>query len=180
MRLLEIINIILNAAIGVLVVGYGIWLKQIIDQQLKTKDTTIETLKTMIEGHTSEIARLKADAAPAIVDAYHKVKTFADQMAGSNNELNTRIEEFAKTKPTATLRNRDLWIAEKDGFQAATDLLSDALYPYTSTAGRIEKVTGAEMMRVVENYVEKIKKWSEAHIAKAKDIENMNKEVRPS
>ena len=184
MSMAEIISIVLNATVGVLVVGYGIWLKQIIERQLGLKDSTIETLNTTIQGYIAEITRLKAETTPAVVTSYQTVKTYADQMAASNNdltasnnELTARIKEFEKAKPVAAVVSKDLWTAEKDGFQAGTDIFSAALRPYTKAGGRVGNVTAAELLKFLQDYVAGIQKWSDEHIAKAKVIEVQLKEL---
>jgi hypothetical protein len=49
-------NIVLNAVVAIMVVAYGIWLKNIVTQQLQTKDTTIESLEAALKTKDAEIA----------------------------------------------------------------------------------------------------------------------------
>src|SRR2546428_1784189 len=73
-------SLLLQIVIGVLIVGYGIWLRYIISQQLKTKDTVIQALEAVIKTKDAQISRLQADSAPAIAEAYDKMRKHADHM----------------------------------------------------------------------------------------------------
>ena len=64
-------NLVLNIVVGVLVIAYGIWLKHVIDQQLKSKDTAIAALEAVIKVKEAQISALKDDTAPAIASAYY-------------------------------------------------------------------------------------------------------------
>jgi cell division protein FtsB len=59
-------NIVLNAVVAVLIIGYGIWLRNIVTQQLKSKDAAIGALDAVIKVKEAEISALKSDTAPAI------------------------------------------------------------------------------------------------------------------
>jgi hypothetical protein len=54
---IETYSILLNTIIAVLIVGYGVWLRNIFKHQIESKDATIEA-------KDAEISRLRADAAP--------------------------------------------------------------------------------------------------------------------
>src|ERR1700751_5608643 len=98
MSMIPVIGIILNAIIAVLFVGYGIWLRNIFEHQLKAKDSTIESYEAIIKIHETEVSRLKAEATPAIVNAYQNVRNFADEMADANNKLAVQINEMKSSK----------------------------------------------------------------------------------
>jgi hypothetical protein len=89
-------NIVLNAVVAVLIVGYGIWLKNIVEQQLKSKDTTIEAQDAVIKIKDAEISALKSDTAPAIAKAYANVREHADRMTAEVNELTRREQELSE------------------------------------------------------------------------------------
>ena len=97
MTIFEISSILLNAIIGVLIVGYGIWLRNVFNHQIKAKDATIEA-------KDAEISRLRADAAPAIADAYAKMRAHANQMAADVNLLNQKLDDQTKVLPQDRLR----------------------------------------------------------------------------
>jgi hypothetical protein len=77
---IEAWNILLSAVILVLMTGGGLWLKYVVEQQLKTKDTTIEALKGVVELKNAHIASLEGNTAPAIVKAYADMREHADQI----------------------------------------------------------------------------------------------------
>jgi len=79
---LESWNVLFSATTSGLVLVGGIWLRYVVNQQLKAKDTTIETLSAAIKLHEAEIASLKGDRAPALAAEHKIMKEFADQMAG--------------------------------------------------------------------------------------------------
>jgi uncharacterized membrane-anchored protein YhcB (DUF1043 family) len=88
-------NLILNVVILVLLGFGGIWLKDIVDQQLKAKDATIEAFKATIKSHEAEIDRLKGETAPSIADAYQKMRTHAEQMTRDSQKLHTDLQTLA-------------------------------------------------------------------------------------
>jgi hypothetical protein len=96
-------NILLNVVVGVLVVGYGIWLKNVVDQQIKAKDSTIETFKAIIEGKDADIARLQSDTAPAIAEQYSKMRSHADRMTADVADLQRIVDEKTKSMPSIRL-----------------------------------------------------------------------------
>jgi hypothetical protein len=95
MTTFETYSILLNTTIGVLIVGYGIWLRNIFKHQIEAKDATIEA-------KNAEISRLRADSAPAIADAYTKMRAHADQMTRDVGLLNQKLD--SQTKETPQLR----------------------------------------------------------------------------
>lgn len=96
MTTFEICNIVLNAVVAVLVVGYGLWLRNVFQHQIKAKDATIET-------KDAEISRLKAETAPAIAEAYSKMRAHADQMTVDANLLSEKLDEQIKSLPQVRL-----------------------------------------------------------------------------
>ncbi|HKV94082.1 MAG TPA: hypothetical protein VJW20_16150 [Candidatus Angelobacter sp.] len=86
-------NIVLNAVVGVLIVGYGLWLKYVIDQQLKSKDTAIQALEAAIKTKDAEIAILKSDTAPAITQAYNTMRQHANQMTEESQRLSAKVSD---------------------------------------------------------------------------------------
>jgi hypothetical protein len=67
------------------VLVFGIWIRYVVNQQLKLKDVTIES-------KNAEISRLKGEAAPNIVKSYQSVKKYADEVSGQANELRERLD----------------------------------------------------------------------------------------
>jgi uncharacterized membrane-anchored protein YhcB (DUF1043 family) len=73
-----------HVIIGVLVVCYGVWLRHVVKQQLKIKDSTIEN-------RNAQISRLQGEAAPAIAQNYQTMKKYAEE---TSNEVNRLAEEL--------------------------------------------------------------------------------------
>jgi len=84
----EVCNIVLNVVVAVLVIGYGIWLRNVVKHQIEAKDATIEA-------KDAEISRLRADTAPAIAEAYAKMRAHADQMTRDADQI-TRDNQTLK------------------------------------------------------------------------------------
>lgn len=81
----------LNVAVTVLVVVYGIWLRNVIAQQLKSKDAALDALKAALTSKDAEIARLKAEAAPSIVQEYSTVKQYAMEMTAEKQRTSEML-----------------------------------------------------------------------------------------
>ena len=84
-------NIVLNAVVAVLIVGYGVWLRNIVKQQLQSKDTAIAALEAIIKIKDAEISALKSDTAPAITKAYAEMREHADRMTEDVQRLEQQI-----------------------------------------------------------------------------------------
>lgn len=127
-------NLVLNVVIVVLLAGYGIWLKKVVDQQLKAKDATIETFKAAIRAYEAEIARLKGDTAPAIAEAYQKMRAHADQMTNDSLKLHKDVEALALEKQN-TGKNSSVAksMATVDGLMFAAHELMAAFRPFFAT-----------------------------------------------
>jgi hypothetical protein len=99
---IEAWNIVLNAVVAVVLVVYGVWLKNIVNQQLKSKDTAIGALEAVIKIKDAEISALKADTAPAITKAYADMREHANQMTaevqGLSEQLTKVVEDQKRLK----------------------------------------------------------------------------------
>ena len=85
---LQTYSILLNSVVGVLIVGYGIWLRNVVKHQIEAKDSTIQS-------KDAEISRLRGETAPAIAEAYAKMRAHADAMTADVNRLQ-RLEMDAQ------------------------------------------------------------------------------------
>lgn len=171
--MIPVINMILSAIIAVLVFGYGIWLKKIFDLQLKAKDSTIESHQAIIKMHEAEVARLKAEATPAIVNAYQTVRNFADEMADTNNQLTVQINEMKSNKMQEVPGFQERLRAE--GFLAATGMFQEAIKPLTATGGR--RVTASDFMQVVQKFASDVSNWMALH---TKELNEFNRLAKKS
>lgn len=88
MTIFEICSIALNTVIGVLVIGYGIWLRKIFKRQIAAKDAVIQVLESALTTKNAEISRLHADT--AIAEAYARM----------------RPQQSLKTRPPRSWRNQ--------------------------------------------------------------------------
>jgi len=115
---------VLNAVIGGLVVVYGIWLRYIINEQLKSKDTAIQALEAAIKLNEAHIASLKSDTAPAIAQNYATMKQHANQMAEEFNGLSKRFERTTTMLRVAPVQRL---LSESDGLLLSTRILQQYL-----------------------------------------------------
>jgi hypothetical protein len=122
---IETWNILLNALIAVLLVGYGIWLRSIFRHQLASKDSTIENLGAAIKANEAEIARLRGETSPAIAEAYERLKKLTDAVAAESNDLSARLKAADAERPKLdedfSLR---LQVSHVRGFQEATEIFT--------------------------------------------------------
>jgi uncharacterized protein HemX len=134
-------NLVLNATIGVLVLGYGLWLRNVIEQQLKSKDTAIQALEAGLKSKEAEISVLKTDTAPAITEAYKKMREHANQMTEESARLGEQLKQSKATTQTSPIR---LLLAEADGLLAAGRLVEEKLgkvmFPATTAEFSLETV----------------------------------------
>ena len=93
---IEAWNIVLNAVVAVVLVVYGLWLRNIVNQQLKSKDTTIDALDAVIKIKDAEISALKSDTAPAITKAYADMREHADRMTAEVYDQTRRANELTE------------------------------------------------------------------------------------
>ena len=121
-------NIILSAATVGLITGGGLWLKYVVDQQLKTKDIAIQALDAVVKVKDAQIAALQSDTAPAIAKAYDVMRQHADQITAKSQKLAEVLEEIAKKheqlEQSFPVR---LKLAEAKGFVLAGKILGDGL-----------------------------------------------------
>jgi predicted RNase H-like nuclease (RuvC/YqgF family) len=88
-------NIVLNAAIVVVLAACGLWLRNIVNQQLKSKDTAIAALEAVIKIKEAEISALKSDTAPAITKAYAEMREHANRMTAEVQHLSQQLMNAA-------------------------------------------------------------------------------------
>lgn len=121
---IEAWNIVMNATIVVVGAWYGIWLKNIVNQQLKSKDSAIQALETALKAKQAEIAGLRSDTAPAITQAYRVMREHAGEVT---SELQLITDELKRTKATAQMGPVSLLLAEARGLLAAHSIVEEKL-----------------------------------------------------
>lgn len=119
-------NILLDAVIAILLIFYGFWLKNVIDQQLKAKDTAREALEAVIKSKEAEISRLSGNTAPAIVRDYAVMKQHANDMTEQKlrlsedvKKLSTQLQQKEMVAPVREL------LLESKGILIAELILND-------------------------------------------------------
>src|ERR1039457_5661679 len=121
-------NLLFNAGTFALMLVGGIWLKYVVDQQLRSKDTAMQALEAVIKSKDAQISALSGNTAPAIAQAYALMKTHADDMT----EEQLRLSEELK-KLTAQLRVKELTtpmrdlVFESSGVIIAQRILHDSI-----------------------------------------------------
>jgi len=174
MAMIPVIGIILNAIIAVLVVGYGIWLRNIFEHQLKAKDSTIESYEAIIKIHESEVSRLKAEATPAIVNAYQTVRNFADEMADTNSRLTVQINELKSNtiQQVPGLQER----LRAEGFLVATGMFQEAIKPITTTEGhKGSVVTANDFLKAIQTFASDVSNWMAVHTKELNEFTQLAK-----
>lgn len=116
---------------GLVLVG-GIWLKYVVDQQLKAKDTTIESLNAAIKLHEGQIDSLKGDRAPAIAAEYKTMREHADKMTEEKQALDKQVEKLTEAqKEQAKEHHVGTIMSEIDGLVLASEVMMVPFTTYT-------------------------------------------------
>lgn len=114
-------SVLVNALIAALMIGYGFWIRNVVSQQHKLKDATIESLNAALTEKEAEISRLKEDAAPKIVKAYREMKEHADEMTGEVDALKKKIQAQIEKNEVVQL------LAESSGLNLGERILISKL-----------------------------------------------------
>jgi low affinity Fe/Cu permease len=136
-------NLVLNTVIGVLVIGYGIWLKNIVDQQVKAKEAIIQM-------KDERISQLQGDSAPAIATAYATMRQHADKMTEDSTRLLEQLNTSEKRHGSERL------FGEVTGLITASTLLNSLIAPLTSDpavppdAGALLKAVNTAVLKLTE------------------------------
>jgi hypothetical protein len=106
----------------------GIWLKYVVDQQLKAKDTAIQALEAVIKSKEAEISALSGNTAPAIAKDYAVMKQHANDVTEEKlrlsehvNRLSAQLQSKAMTAPMRKL------VDESQGILVAQEILDKNL-----------------------------------------------------
>ena len=126
---IEAWNILLSAAILALLTGGGLWLKYVVDQQLKFKDTAIEALEGVVKLKDAHIATLEDNTAPAIVEAYAKMRQHANIMTDESQKLSAQLDALTKEQQaTQEMLVPKILLGEANGLNRAYDLLAENVW----------------------------------------------------
>jgi uncharacterized membrane-anchored protein YhcB (DUF1043 family) len=153
-------NLLINAWIVALMIGYGFWIKHIVSQQQKLHDAAIQSLQATIASKNAEISRLKGDTAPNIVKAYKKVRDHADKMSADVLKLEKKIQ--IRDVKSHFIRLID----EATGFASANHILIDELKKYVRPTGDLP--TQMELWSVIQEVSGAVAEQSDVRIEKVK------------
>jgi hypothetical protein len=122
-------NILLSSVILVLMTGGGIWLKYVVEQQLKSKDTAIQALEGVVKLKDAHIASLEGNTAPHIAKAYADMREHANLMSGLSQGLSAQLEELSKRHQSEKeMLLPKIILGEVHGLQFASELLSEKVW----------------------------------------------------
>jgi hypothetical protein len=154
---IETWNILLNAVIGVLLLGYGIWLRSVVRRQLDSKDSTIESLGAAIKANEAEIARLHGETAPAIADSYKRMKEFAERIAAESNDLATRFKAIESDRQKiATDVSRERLSGHAEGFAAAASMLAKRIRELIRIPNPTNNITARELYGALMRFAQDV------------------------
>src|SRR5713101_2064503 len=146
-------NLLINAAMTALMVAYGIWIHNIVKQQEKLKDATIQSLQAALTAKEAEISRLASDTAPNIVKAYQGMREHADKMTADVIKLQGKIREAqATTEPLEML-------SEASGLDLA-HRLANRILATTKPLEMLSEASGLNLSNRI--LVEKLGKYMQA------------------
>jgi hypothetical protein len=154
---LEVVNVFINAGILALLIGGGIWIKHIVDQQLKNKDTAIGALEAVVKVKEAQIVVLQSDTAPEIVEAYAKMRAHANQATKDNQELIAKYEgALASREAFDKLVPAQEAVSEAKGIMVGGSILNDIMGALLFPQGEMNVVLGTNdnMFSVIEAYLE--------------------------
>lgn len=170
-------NIVLNALIAVLLLFYGLWFRNVVNQQLKSKDATIESLAAAIKANEAEISRLQGESAPAITDAYMRLRDFSNEMAKKVQDQSTELEKERSINEKRGDCSPAQRLTEKsNGFREASRILASAIKDLQTVGAPKGGVTAHEFLNAITRVVSAMDAWITANGAalKAARLEESN------
>jgi hypothetical protein len=157
--------LVVNAVVAVLMVGYGVWLKHFMKQQLADKDSVIESLKAVATSKDTEISKLKGDVAPAVTQSLAWMTADTIRLWNLVNNFSEPPERAAVVAPALE------WLARAKGVIFCSELLKSNLAfaesgktteeQYVNACATTLKDYDAEIVRLrseTNGLVEKLKK----------------------
>lgn len=159
-------NIVLSTAILVLMTCGGIWLKYVVDQQLKSKDSAIQALEGIVKLKDAQIAGLEGDVAPAIAKNYATMRDHAEHISQRCHALTQELANLSE-KQKSSDANRQLLldtrsartaICKADGLMEAREILSQCF----DDSALADNATALEerdyFIKVVDSFIAKVDK----------------------
>jgi hypothetical protein len=114
-------NLLINASMTALMVGYGFWIHHVVKQQEKLKDAAIQALQAALTAKEAEISRLTSDTAPNIVKAYQGMREHADKMTADVIKLQEKMRESEEASQFLVM------LSEASGLNRGNRILVDKL-----------------------------------------------------
>jgi hypothetical protein len=155
-------SVLINALIAALMVGYGFWIRDVVSQQLKLKDSSIESLQAALTAKDAEISRLKEDKAPNIVKAYSEMREHADQMTGEVAALQKKIQTQVEKNEVVQL------LAESSGLNLGERILIDKLGRFLDP--KEAPPAPLELRRLISETSDAISENTHARLVKARKL----------
>jgi hypothetical protein len=151
-------NLLINAAMTALMVAYGIWIHNIVKQQEKLKDATIQSLQAALTAKEAEISRLTSDTAPNIVKAYEGMREHADKMTADVMKLQGKIQAAEATTEFSEA------LSEAAGLNLSNRILLEKLGKYMGPIN--EPLTPQELWESIADAVLEIDEQGNVRIKK--------------
>jgi hypothetical protein len=174
-------NIVLSAAIGVLLVGYGVWLRYVLAQQLRSKDTAIQALEAALKAKDAEISRLQGDTAPAITAAYSTMRKYANEVTDDSRRLSQQVAELTQAQQRlGRIAPASKLLSECNGLFLATDILEHQFKDiYRRREAEICPETAQALINGVIEMFHKMNREIESRLPTIKAIIDAGKDILP-
>lgn len=166
-------NLLMNALIAALMIIYGLWIRDIVKQQEKLKDVTIQALHAALTAKEAEISRLTSDTAPNIVKAYQGMREHADKMTADVMKLQEKLEKAQALTETRDMpaeefaKSREA-LAEAKGLRRGFRILMEQFEKYKPPSN--ESPTPLESWESITEAMTAILNECEISIKKAEEI----------
>ena len=179
--------LLFNAAITALILVGGVWLRSVVNQQLRSKDSSIQALESAskqleaaLKSKDAEICALKAASAPAIAKDYETMLKHADSVTEEKHALLKQVKDLndAHSRVLGILP-AELTLATMDGLLLAQNLfatrIGSILFPKPAKPPEISIDT---MMRIIDEFNEAFRLANHLIEQKSKEFESLMEPVR--
>jgi hypothetical protein len=169
---IEAWNLLFSAGIAALLLVGGVWLKHVVNQQLKSKDTAIHALEAVIKIKEAEISSLKADTAPAITKAYGDMRQHANQMTDEAQRLSEEVKNLtAHQQRNDLIVSARLLLSESTGLTVAQHFLHQNLGQWLfPNPPKPPAISAASMIEIINRFT---KTFAEVNV----EVRNRHREI---
>jgi hypothetical protein len=173
-------NLFFSAGIAALLSIGGIWLKHVVDQQLRAKDSSIQSLESVIKSKEAEISALKADTAPAIVKAYSDMRQHANEMTEEVQRLFGQVKLLSAKQVKTVEQRPELFtsfqaaVNEARGLHLASDILLQALNKHVFSDNHLSyKLRAGDVADDFMDCFAEANRQTASRLKTAEDIKNL-------